>query len=92
MTSSDRDDTNGITMMPITRPAASALVGWADRSGSLASPVEISVVLIHMAIERIAGATTSKAKKPYTTVGMPARISRIGLTQLRTFGPAYSDK
>ena len=33
-----------------------------------------------------------RAKKPSTTLGMPARISRIGFTVRRTRGLAYSDR
>ena len=33
-----------------------------------------------------------RAKKPRTTLGMPARISRIGLTMPRTRWLAYSDR
>src|SRR5215204_5179382 len=36
------------------------------------------------------GVTKSRAKYPYTTVGMPARISRIGFKIERAFGEAYS--
>ena len=38
------------------------------------------------------GVITVSAKNPSTTLGMPARISRIGLTVRRTFGVAYSDR
>ncbi len=33
-----------------------------------------------------------RAKKPRTTLGTPARISRIGFTVRLTFGLAYSDR
>ena len=66
-------------MMPITTPAAMALcVGTAKPSDS--------------AKFRIVGPTVSSAKKPYTTVGIPARISMSGLTILRVVGWAYSAK
>ncbi len=38
----------------------------------------------------ISGLRKVTAKTPKATVGMPARISRIGLTILRTRGFAYS--
>ena len=40
----------------------------------------------------IEGAITDKAKKPRTTLGMPASTSRVGLRTLRTLGFAYSDR
>ena len=40
----------------------------------------------------IGGLMNVRAKKPRTTLGMPARISRIGLIVRRTFGVAYSDR
>ena len=79
MTSSDNDDTNGMIMMPITRPAARAL---SDATSRPSIPPEL----------RMKGATVRAAKKPYTTVGMPARISSRGLALARSLGPAYSDK
>ena len=51
MASSDKEDTKGMIMMPITAPAASALLG------AMGTPI-ISPKL------RIAGATVSTAKKP----------------------------
>ncbi len=36
------------------------------------------------------GASDNAAKKPSTTVGIPARISSSGLAQARTRGEAYS--
>ena len=51
ITSSERDDTNGIIMMPITAPAARAL--WEDAS----MPMDAARSLIN-------GATVSAAKKP----------------------------
>ena len=38
------------------------------------------------------GLMNVRAKKPRTTLGMPARISRIGLTMPRTRGLAYSER
>ena len=58
--------------MPMTTPAASALC--AETSKPMFCPYS-----------RINGATVSAAKKPYTTVGIPARISSSGLTNLRVF-------
>ena len=40
----------------------------------------------------IAGLMTVSAKNPSTTLGMPARISRIGLIVRRTLGVAYSER
>ena len=77
MTSSDNEDTNGISIKPITTPAASALCAAISRPMSAPK-------------SRMAGATVKAAKKPNTTVGMPARISRIGLPHARTTLGAYS--
>ena len=41
-------------------------------------------------ILRSSGVTNSRAKYPYTTVGIPASISRTGLTTRRTRSGAYS--
>ncbi len=57
-------------MMPMTRPAASVLSEATSRPSASPKP-------------RSAGPTVSAAKKPYTTVGMPARISMNGLVQAR---------
>ena len=38
------------------------------------------------------GEITLMAKKPSTTDGMPARISSVGLSTLRTLGRAYSER
>ncbi len=65
-------------MIPMTMPAARA--DSDDTTSPAASPVL-----------RKKGATVSAAKKPYTTVGIPASISRIGFATARNFGPAYSD-
>ena len=40
----------------------------------------------------IDGAITDRAKKPSTTLGMPASTSRVGLRTLRTLGRAYSER
>ena len=64
-------------IMPMTRPAASA-----DSEATL-SPIASPQ-------PRRNGATESAAKKPRTTVGTPARISRMGLAKARTRGEAYS--
>ena len=39
----------------------------------------------------IAGAMVRAAKKPYTTVGIPAKISKKGFTCDLSLGVAYSD-
>src|SRR5690554_1189926 len=79
ITSSDNDETNGIIMTPITRPAASAL--WDEASRPILS-----------ARSRMNGATVRAAKKPYTTVGTPASISSSGLITARAGLVAYSDR
>ena len=56
---------NGIIIIPITSPAASAL------SDTISNPIESPNVL------KI-GPIVRAAKKPYTTVGMPAKISSNG--------------
>ena len=63
-------------MTPMTRPADNALntPGW--------SPIG------HQSWTM--GLITVSAKKPYTTVGIPARISRNGLMMRRVRGRAYS--
>ena len=38
------------------------------------------------------GVTKVRAKYPYTTVGIPASISRMGLSMLRNLGGAYSER
>ncbi len=38
------------------------------------------------------GEMTLMAKKPSTTDGMPARISSVGFSTLRTPGRAYSER
>ena len=41
---------------------------------------------------RMNGATVRAAKKPSTTVGMPASVSSTGLKMARTGALAYSDR
>ena len=77
MTSSDSEEMKGMIIIPITSPAASALSDATSRPKDSPQP-------------RISGATVRAAKKPSTTVGMPARISRMGLAMARTRGVAYS--
>jgi len=69
------DATSGRIMMPITSPADATL--------------KISTVLAPNTPCR-SGVMNCSAKNPYTTVGMPASTSRMGLIVLRTFGLAYS--
>ena len=59
----------GITRMPMPSPAASIALG---PGGWLKNGLTTS------------GATKLRMKKPTMTDGMPARISMIGLTMLRT--------
>ena len=40
----------------------------------------------------ISGAMNREAKKPSTTLGMPARTSMIGFSSPRTRGLAYSER
>jgi len=77
MTSSDSEDTKGMIIIPMTMPAASAL------SEATFSPTDSPAA-------RTQGARLSAAKKPSTTVGMPARISSTGFAKARNRGVAYS--
>ena len=79
ITSSDSEDTNGMIITPMTKPAASALSAATSSPSVAPAP-------------RSAGLMTMAAKKPYTTVGTPARISSSGLTAPRARAPAYSDR
>ncbi len=74
--SSESEATIGMMRMPITRPADSALK-MPRPSNSGRSTF---------------GVTKLMAKKPNTTVGMPARTSSTGLRTLRAWGLAYSDR
>ncbi len=67
----------GMTRIPTPRPAASIVLLPA---GSLKILLTTS------------GATKLSTKKPTITEGMPARISTIGLTTLRTRRGAYSER
>ena len=62
--------------MPTPSPAAARLNEFASSNRGL-----ISV-----------GVSSVRAKNPRTTLGMPARTSRTGLTVLRNFGVAYSER
>src|SRR5262245_9103672 len=75
--SSDNDETNGMIMIPITVPAASALSE--DTPSPRLRPTS-----------RTKGATVSAAKKPATTGGTPARHHMMGLAAARNGGGAYS--
>ena len=63
--------------MPITRPAAKALSDAMDKP-------KVSPMFL------IKGPTVKAAKKPYTTVGIPASISKRGLTIVLVLWLAYS--
>ena len=76
MASSEIDATSGITSTPTPIPAAS--------SDPAAGPPKRVLTTL--------GAIHSRAKKPSTTLGMPARISKIGFSVRRTPGRAYSDR
>ena len=71
------DATVGMIITPITRPAASTLNAPVGSSNHSRNTVAW---------------TNCSAKNPYTTVGTPASISRSGLSTLRTFGFAYSER
>ena len=77
MMSSLREETKGMIIIPMTTPAASAL------SETISMPMESPT-------SRKKTPTVRAAKKPYTTVGIPARISRSGLTAERNLLSAYS--
>ena len=66
-------------IIPITKPTPKAL------SEAISKPTKEPRCLIN-------GATVTTAKKPYTTVGIPERISKIGLVVALTLVSAYSDK
>ena len=71
----------GTIISPIPRPAARAMNGL-PTAPPRKSPGQSGWM--------ISGRMKLTAKKPIATVGMPARISRVGLTILRTRGRAYS--
>jgi len=77
ITSSDNDEITGIIIIPITTPDAKAELKVAS-SPIAAAPFTIS------------GATVIAAKKPYTTVGIPARTSNIGFKYDLVSWEAYS--
>ena len=66
----------GMIMMPMTMPAERALKTW--------MPGKIGL--------RTNSVMNSSAKKPKTTVGMPASTSSVGLSTLRALGLAYSER
>src|SRR5215207_1977630 len=76
MASSLNEATVGTIITPITRPAASTLNDPVGRCSQSRNTVPW---------------TNARANRPYTTVGTPARISRIGFRTLRSVGWAYSD-
>ena len=77
--SSDNEETNGIIMMPMTKPAVNALVAL------IFSPTRSPAILKN-------GPMIIKAKTPYTMVGIPAKISIAGFAHARKRGEAYSAK
>ena len=77
ITSSLSEETKGIIITPMARPAANALS--ADISIPIESPKFLSI-----------GASVKAAKNPYTTVGIPANISMIGFAISLTLEDAYS--
>ena len=76
MASSEMDATSGMMRTPTPMPEAS--------SEPAAGPLKRVLTTL--------GAIHSRAKKPRTTLGIPARISKMGLSVRRTRGRAYSDR
>ncbi len=74
--SSDTDATSGTIRTPTAIPAARKLL--CDASAKIRFTT--------------LGVMNVRAKKPSTTLGMPARTSREGFRILRTFGRAYSER
>ena len=66
-------------IIPITNPAANADSDATVRPRVSPTPLK-------------RGAMVRAAKKPYTTVGTPARISKAGLTTERVDLLAYSER
>ena len=77
MASSDTDAMSGTVRMPTPMPAAARLKVCRRSSENRCT---------------IVGEMKLTEKKPSTTDGMPARISRIGLSMRRTRGLAYSER
>ena len=77
--SSDSDETNGIIIIPITKPAVKALVAL------ISNPTVAPNILKN-------GPITISANTPYTMVGIPAKISIAGFAQARKPADAYSAK
>ncbi len=76
MASSAMEATSGTVRMPTPMPAAARLNCVAWLTKRWTSSGEMNV----------------RAKNPRTTLGMPARTSRMGLRMRRTRGRAYSDR
>jgi hypothetical protein len=76
MASSESEAMVGMIMMPMTMPADSALKTWMPGKIGLSTTAVMN----------------SRAKKPKTTVGMPASTSSVGLRILRALGLAYSER
>jgi hypothetical protein len=76
MASSETEATRGIVNSPTPTPAAAK------------DPAEAS----SLSLPIISGAMKNKAKKPNTTLGTPARISKTGLIKARVRLEAYSDR
>ena len=77
--SSESEETKGIIIIPITKPAVNALVAL------IFKPKVLPTLWKN-------GPMTIKANTPYTMVGIPAKISTIGFTIARKRGLAYSAK
>ena len=75
--SSETEAIVGTIMIPITRPAESALKTCTSRPRRSC---------------RIVGVTKVSAKKPSTTVGTPTSTSSTGLITCRVRGLAYSER
>ena len=78
MTSSDRDDTKGIIITPITIPAANAL------SEATLRPIDSPTFLIK------GGYCQCRKKNHKQRVGIPAKTSKVGFAIVRNFPVAYS--
>lgn len=80
MASSLMDATVGMIIIPKTIEALNALKKLTSK------PSHFSITVL------INGVTKLKAKYPYTTEGIPANISSMGLRMFRIFSDAYSLK
>ena len=59
---------------------------------AIAAAARLNPLALGTSVWTIVGLMKVRAKNPRTTLGMPARISRIGLTVPRVRGLAYSER